>query len=193
MDALRVIRDRRQAATLLQGDRPKLLAQLRLPASATLLAKRLELPRQKINYHLRALDQAGLLNLVEERRARNCLERVFQATARTYVISPEILADLGTTPEEVRDRFSSAHLLAMAGRTIRELGALREAAAEAGKPIATLGLETQIRFASAADRAAFAEDLQQAMATLISRYHDETAPNGRSYACQVGMYPSIPD
>jgi hypothetical protein len=49
----------------------------------------LALPRQQVGYHLRALEQAGLVELVEERRKGNCIERIVRAAACSYVISPE--------------------------------------------------------------------------------------------------------
>ena len=73
--ALDVIRRPDSAAALLDPVRQQLLAQLAEPDSAAGLARRLRLPRQRINYHLRALERAGLLELVEERRKGNCIER----------------------------------------------------------------------------------------------------------------------
>ena len=47
----------------------RLLAELAQPASASnTLAARLGLARQKVNYHLRALELHGLVELVAERR-----------------------------------------------------------------------------------------------------------------------------
>ena len=56
------------------------------------------LPRQRLNYHLKALEQCGLLECVEERRKGNCTERILRATAHSFVISPDALGALGPTP-----------------------------------------------------------------------------------------------
>src|ERR687897_3489675 len=96
---LEVVRRPEPAAALLDRTRQKLLAHLAEPDSASGLARRLRLPRQRINYHLRVLESAGLVELVEERRKGNCLERVVRATARSFVISPEALGGLGPTAE----------------------------------------------------------------------------------------------
>ena len=45
-----------------------------------------------------------------------------------------------------------------------------------------------MRFASAAERTAFAEELAQAVAALVSRYHDESAEGGRSHRVVVGLH-----
>ena len=139
----------------------------------------------------RALEQAGLLRQVAQRQARNCIERVVQATAYRYVISPEVLADLGKDLAEAVDRFSSAYLVSLAGRTIRELGALREAAQVAGKSLATLSMEADIRFADAADRNRFAEELAGAFAGLIQKYHRPESSQGRLFRFVVGGYPAL--
>jgi DNA-binding transcriptional ArsR family regulator len=189
MEAVQVISEKERAQTLLQGDRSQLLARLREPGSATTLAKDLGIPRQKVNYHLRELEKAGLVELVEERRARNCLERVVQATARVYVISPEILDELGESRDEQRDTFSADYLIAGAARTIQELGALQAAAKGVKKRLATLSLESDVRFASAADRNAFSEELTTLVAQLIAKYHDASASRGRDYRFKTGIYP----
>ena len=197
MRSLSVIRDKAQAAVLIQGDRGRLLGLLREPASAAGLAKSIGLPRQKVNYHLRELEKAGLIRLVEERRARNCIERIVQATASAYILSPEIVAELGANPEERRDRFSASYLLSLAARTIREVGALLDRAQSEKKRLATLSLETDIRFATAADRNAFAEELTGLVAQLAARHQDASAPHGRNFRFQVGLYPGptgpVPD
>ena len=72
--------------------RARLLAELAEPGSASTLADQTGLSRQKANYHLRALERHGLVELVEERRKGNCIERVLRATAASYVISPTALS-----------------------------------------------------------------------------------------------------
>jgi DNA-binding transcriptional ArsR family regulator len=179
------------AAALLDPVRQRLLAELREPDSASGLARRLRLPRQRLNYHLRLLESAGLVELVEERRKGNCLERVVRATARAFVISPEVLGPLGLTADTAPDRLSSAYLIAAAGRTIREVGALDDRACREQKRLATLTLEGEVRFATAESRAAFAEELAAAVAGLSAKYHDERAPNGRRFRLLTAVHPAI--
>jgi DNA-binding transcriptional ArsR family regulator len=188
--ALRVVRDSEPAASLLDPVRQRLLAELRQPDSASGLARRLRLPRQRLNYHLRVLESAGLVELVEERRKGNCLERVVRATARAFVISPEALGPLDLPVDTSPDRFSSAYLIAVAGRTIREVGALEERAQREQKRLATLTLEGELRFASAESRAAFAEELASAVARLSAKYHDERAPDGRRFRLLAAVHPA---
>jgi DNA-binding transcriptional ArsR family regulator len=188
--SLNVVRTAEAAAVLLDPVRQQLLAHLAEPDSAAGLARRLRLPRQRINYHLRALEDAGLLELVEERRKGNCLERVVRATARAFVISPEALGPLGLTADVAADRFSSAYLIAAAGRAIRDVAALDAGARAAGQRIATLTLEADVRFASAASRAAFAEELAEAVARIAAKYHDARTPGGRRFRLLAAVHPT---
>lgn len=187
---LLTVRNLRQAAALLQPQRLRLLEELRVPDSAAGLARRLGLPRQQLNYHLRELERAGLVELVEERRRGNCVERLVVATARHYVISPEVLGGLGAGFDEVRDHFSSTSLVAVAARAIRELGELRARADDQGKRLVTMTLESELSFASAEARNAFAKELSEAIARLVVRYHDAGADDRHSFRVVVGAYPA---
>lgn len=188
--ALSVLRDSEAAAALLRPDRLRLLRELAEPESASGLARRLNLPRQRVNYHLRELERKGLVRLVEERRKGNCIERVVRASAQAYIVSPEALGALGADPGRVADRQSAAYLVSLAARAIRELGGLTERARKEDKRLATLALDAELRFATAADRSAFAEELTRAVAALVARYHAAGAPAGRSFRLVVGAYPA---
>jgi len=187
---LDVIRSRETAVTLLQPLRQEILESLDEPESASGLARRLGLPRQKVNYHLRELEKDGFVELVEERRRGNCTERVVRATARSYLISPEALGSLGSDPERISDRFSAAYLVATAGQAVRHVGEMQGRAEEAGKRLSTLTLTGEVRFASAEARNAFAEELATALARLVAKHHDESAPGGRRFRFFVGGYPA---
>jgi DNA-binding transcriptional ArsR family regulator len=186
-----VIEDPAAAEVSLDPIRARLLAELAEPGSATTLAARVGLPRQKVNYHLRALEKHGLVELVEERRKGNVTERVLRATAASYVISPLALAAVQPDPERAPDRLSARWLLALASRLVRDVGTLLTGATKAQKRLATFALDGEIRFASAADRAAFAEELAQTVTTLIGRYHDEKAAGGRDHRLIVAIHPTV--
>jgi len=191
-DPVHVVRGAAEAAALLNPDRVRILAALEGPGSASSLAAHVGMTRQRANYHLRELERAGLVELVEERRKGNCTERVLRASARSYLISPEVLGAVGRTPaaEAVQDRFSAAYLITAIARLLRDVALLRHRADRAGKPLATLALETDITFASAADRAAFAEELSGTLAALAAKYHRDQ-PGGRSFRFVIGGYPAI--
>jgi DNA-binding transcriptional ArsR family regulator len=186
-----VIEEPGAAEVALDPIRTRLLALLVEPHSATSLATLVGLPRQKVNYHLKTLEAHGLVELVEERRKGNVNERVMRATAAAFVISPNALAAVAPDPERSPDRLSARWLLAVAARLVKETGQLITGATKAGKPVATFTLDGVVRFASAADRAAFAQELTAAVTALVSRYHDEQAPRGRDHRVIVAIHPRI--
>jgi DNA-binding transcriptional ArsR family regulator len=187
-----VIESAAAAEASLDPVRTRLLAELATPGSATSLALKVGLPRQQVNYHLRTLERHGLVELVEERRRGNMTERVMQATAASYVISPTALAAVEPDPDRAPDRLSAFWMLALAARLVRDVGSLLIGARRAGKRLATFALDGEVRFASAADRAAFAEELSHAVAGLVAKYHDDAAAGGRSHRIVVAIHPSVP-
>jgi DNA-binding transcriptional ArsR family regulator len=188
---LSVIDDPAAAGVSLDPVRARLLAELVEPGSASSLAGRIGLARQKINYHLRTLEQYGLIELVEERRKGNMTERVMQATAASYVISPAALGAVAPDPGRAPDRLSARWLIAVAARTVREVGELLAGATKARWRLATFAIDGEVRFASAADRAALADELARAVTDLVGRYHDESAPDGRRYRVVVAVHPEL--
>lgn len=186
-----VIEDPGAAEVSLDPVRAGLLAELAEPASATTLAARSGLSRQKVNYHLKTLERCGLVELVAERRKGNCTERVLRATAASYVISPAALAAVAPDPSRAPDQLSARWLLALAARLVRDVGALLTGAGRARQRVATFALDGEVRFASAADRAAFAEELASAVTALVGRYHNETADGGRAHRVVVAVHPAL--
>jgi DNA-binding transcriptional ArsR family regulator len=186
---IQVIRDPGAATAALGPMRSRLLAELAEPASAATLATRVGLARQKVNYHLRALEEHGLVRLAEERKWGGLTERLLVATAASYVVSPGALGPVATDPNREIDRLSASYLIALGARLVREVGDLVRRAREAGKRLATLAVDTEIRFRSATERAAFSTELAEAITKLVAKYHDESAPGGRAHRLVVVAHP----
>lgn len=184
-----VIEDPSAAAVALDPVRSRLLAELREPASAAALAQRLGLPRQKVNYHLRTLEQHGLLRVAGEKQWGGLTERQLVATASSYIVSPGALGPAAIDPEREKDRLSAGYLIAVAARLTREVADLVRRAGAARKHLATLSIDTVIRFRSARERAAFTAELTAAITRLAAKYHDETAPGGRPHRLVIMAHP----
>ena len=178
------------AAAILDPVRRKILALLREPGSASSVARALAQPRQRVNYHVRELERAGLVREVGSRPRGSRAERLVQATASHYLIAPDAVGSLAADPAAVPDRFSSTYLVAVAARVIQDVAELRGAADAAGKRLPTLTLQTEVRFAGQSAQQAFGEELAGALAKLIRKYHDADAPGGRSFNFIVGGYPT---
>ena len=190
---LDVINDPASAAMALDPIKRRLLAELATPGSAASLAARVGLTRQKVNYHLRALEEHRLVEPAEERRWGGLTERLMVATAKSYVVSPAALGAIGADPARNNDRLSASYLIALAARIVQEVGGLWRRARESDKRLATLSIDAVIRFKSPADRAAFTNDLTSAIASLAARYHDAKAPRGRPHRLVVASYPAPDD
>jgi len=186
---LQVIDDPAAATVALEPMRSRLLAELATPASAATLATRVGLARQKVNYHLHALEAHGLVRLAEKRRWGGLTERLLVATAASYVVSPSALGPIANDPSREVDRLSASYLIALGARIVREVADLMRRAKDAGKRLATLAVDTEVRFRSPADRAAFSAELTAAITKLVAKYHDASAPGGRAHRLVVVAHP----
>jgi len=196
---LSVVREASQAAALLYHPlRLRILAALLEPDSATGVARRMNLPRQTVNYHVRELARAGLLTRAGRRRRRHLYEQRYVATARGYVLSPELLGKLAADPAQVADTLSARYLLGLASKVQSEVMRAADLATAAGKRLVMLSMNRELRFVSPEQRAAFAEDLQRAILEVTARHSaplakaDGSAGDGRPYRLVVGCYPIPP-
>jgi DNA-binding transcriptional ArsR family regulator len=184
-----VIDDPAAAAAALDPIRSRLLSEMAKPVSAATLAARLGIARQKVNYHLRALESHGLVRMAETRRWGGLTERRLVASAASYVVGPRALGPVAADPGRNADRLSASYLVSLAARIIREVSALVRRSSELDKRLPTLSIDATIRFRSAAERAAFSRDLAEAVQSLAARYHDESHPSGRAHRLVVVAHP----
>jgi DNA-binding IclR family transcriptional regulator len=182
----------RVAVLLAHPLRLRILAGAREPASATQIAQRLKLPRQKVNYHVRELARARFLRRAGQARKRNMIEQRWVATAAFYALSPELLGDLQANPAAIADAFSAQYLLALASRSQAEVTRAAASAAAQGKRLSTLAIDCEFRFESAVQRAAFARALTESVTALIERHTSPASREGRPYRLIIGCHPIPP-
>jgi DNA-binding transcriptional ArsR family regulator len=163
--------------------RRRLLERLRQPASAAQLAGELDLPRQRVGYHLRLLEQAGLIELVQERQRRGCVERIMRTTAGSFLVDPGVMNVL-----HEGDQFAAEQLVALAAHTVRQVARMRAKADKQGSRLLTFALEAQVRLGKPADLHGFTDALAQAVATVVADFDD---PHGRPFRLVVGGHPQI--
>jgi DNA-binding transcriptional ArsR family regulator len=169
--------------------RRRILSALADPASAAGLAEQLDMPRQKIGYHLRALEGAGLVQPAGERRKRGFTERLFVA-ARDHVLDPALMqAPPDPDAVEAQDRHAAGHLISTASTIVRDVARMRQDAAAEGSRLLTLTVEADVVFAEPADFDAFTEEVSAAVAALARKY---TAPSGRRYRLTAAAHPAVP-
>jgi DNA-binding transcriptional ArsR family regulator len=188
--AVHVIDDGGAATSVLHPLRLQIVRELAEPESAAGLARRIGVPRQQVNYHIRQLEEQGLVKLVGERRVRNCVERLMQAVGRSYMISPAALGELVADPDLIEDKSSAGYLLAVASQTIQELASLQHDPGSSDDDAPTLSLQADIRFESRESQTAFANELTEQVARLVSEYHVGPASKGRLYRVHASAYPA---
>jgi DNA-binding transcriptional ArsR family regulator len=189
MRDVHVIENPAAAAVALDPVRSGLLAELAEPASAATLAHRLGIARQKLNYHLRALESHGLVKVAEKRRWGGLTERLLVATANSYLVSPAAMGAVAADPQRSADHLSASYLIALAARIVREVGSLLRRSEETHKRLATLAIDTEIRFRSPSERAAFTAELSAAITKLAAKYHDAAIPGGRPHRLVIVAHP----
>jgi hypothetical protein len=153
------------------------------------------MPRQVLNYHVKEMARARLLKPAGRQKRRALFEQYYVASAVGYVLSPEIMGGLAAKAAPAQDRFSAGFLMVAANEIHKEVGYAAERAEASGKRLATLGMNSQMRFVSAEQRAQFTEALESAVLTVVERYSSpfrdtEGKPaEGKAYRLVLGCYP----
>ena len=182
---VRVLTDAAAVETALDPIRRSILEALEEPGSATTIAAAVGLTRQKVNYHLKALEAHGLVEPFEQRAWGGITERFVRRAARHLVVAPDVLPAAGIDPDAIADRLSADYLIAVNARTVTEVGSIAAEVVD-GTRLPTLTVDTVIGFQSPDDRAAFAGELQSAITALVARYHHD---DGRPHRLIVSSYP----
>ncbi len=165
--------------------RQQLLAELAEPTSAATLAKRHDMSRQRIGYHMRDLEKAGCITLVEERAQRGLTEKLYQVTPRIYTQAPRDLP-----LRRSQSAFSFARLVHVLGHALSTLARI-STLAKPSQRIATLALDAQLHFENPAQRKAFTEDLLDAVETVIKKHQRPSSESSRSFRLVLGAYPEL--
>ncbi len=167
-----------QAETLLKPRRIELLRLLAEPRSCSELGSKIGEPPQKVYYHVKRLEAAGIVARVGERKVRALTEAVYQARARTYWLSPDIVGHIGT-PERATDELSLGYLLDLVGEVQADIGTL----ASSRRATPSLGMSGEIRLI-AERRDEFLRDLRAALEEVLSRYGGDSGDRFRiALAC----------
>jgi len=168
-----------QAEALLKPRRVEILRRLAEPTTCTQIGKQLGDSPQKVYYHVKQLQTAGLVELVDERRVRGITEGIYRAVAHSYWVSPELVGRIG--PPRESNQFGLGFLLDLSEGLQTDLAGL--AAAEGSPP--TLGISGEVRL-RADQGAAFVEDLQSAFQAVLDRY---SGSEGTPFRLALACYP----
>jgi DNA-binding transcriptional ArsR family regulator len=169
-----------QAEALLKPRRVDLLRRMAEERSCTELAAELGETPQRVYYHVKKLEAAGLVERVRERRVRGIAEGIYRARARAYWLSPRLVGELGG-PRSARDAFSLGFLLDLAEQLAGDVAEL----AQRGTETPSLGLAGEVMLAPDR-RDAFLRDVQSTFEALLERHG---GGEGEPFALALACYP----
>lgn len=157
-----------QAMTLLKPIRLEILQQLGEPRTCPELADFFDETPQKIYYHIKALESAGLVDRIGERRIRGAVEGHYQASARSYWLAPKLVGQIGG-PKQAQDQLSLRVLLDLAEEVHDDIGKLGNRSV-VGQDVPSLSLSAHIHLPNANRRAEFLQELQEVFQNLARKY-----------------------
>jgi DNA-binding transcriptional ArsR family regulator len=190
MSRVEVLDDPDRVAALANPIRVAILEALRAPNSAAGVAREIAETRQKTNYHVKALLDAGLIKSAGERRRGNFVEQLYQSIARSYVVAPEMAWGDDRRSDALRAQLPLEHLVRLGATLQRDAVGLLDRAAFDGEDIPAAAVEASIRFRDDAARAAFMHEYLAAVRPLLKRYG---ARNGEPYRVALAVYPDRSD
>jgi DNA-binding transcriptional ArsR family regulator len=185
-DPVLLVRDAERLGALAHPMRVQILDALREPASAAAVARAIGQARQKVNYHLKELEAAGLVTLVGERRTGNFVESLYQAVARTFLVSPEVAWADGRRSTTLADQHSLGTLVLLGERLQRDAAVLLDRAAFEGEEIASASVVAEACFAGEEDREAFLKEYVRMTAELLEKHGNK---EGAPYRVVLAAYP----
>ncbi len=181
-----IVEEPDQVTALAHPMRVAVLDALREPGSAAGVARTLGETRQKVNYHVRALVDAGLIRLVGERRTGNFVEQLYQSVAGTFVVSPRLAWSDDRRAGALAAQLPLEHLVALGERLQRDAVGLLDRAAFEGDEVPAAAVEAEVAFPDAAARAAFLDDYLAAVTPLLTRHG---ARRGERFRVALAVYP----
>ncbi len=182
---LLVVSDAQKLGLLADSLKSEILREMDRPQTTADLALIMGMPRQKLGYHVRQLEDAGLLVRVGETRRGNCVARKLQSVARHIIVYK-------SDPDAPipQDRFSSSWLVAQCATAIREIGVMSLDADSVGEKLPTMSVDAEIAFDNPQEQQAFAQELSELIAALVDRYGSSSS-DARRFRFFAASYPKL--
>lgn len=181
-----VIDDPEQVAALAHPLRVAILDALREPDSAAGAARTIGDSRQKVNHHVKALLDAGLIRSVGERRSGGFVEQLYQSVADAFMVSSRLAATSERRVDALRQQLPLEHLVELGERVQRDAIELLDRAAFDDEEIPSLAVEAEVRFPNADARSAFMVEYVEALKPLLKKHG---ARKGEAFRVAVAVYP----
>jgi DNA-binding transcriptional ArsR family regulator len=181
-----VLDDPEQVAALAHPLRVAILDALRSPDSAAGVARTIGETRQKVNYHVKALLDAGLVRGVGERRTGNFMEQLYKAVARSFMVSSRLACGGEQRLGALRAQMPLEHLVRLGERIQQDAIELLDRAAFDGEEIPSLSLEADVQFPDQAARSAFLEEYLEMLKPLLKKHGGR---KGDRFRVALAVYP----
>jgi DNA-binding transcriptional ArsR family regulator len=181
-----VLDDADRVAALAHPTRVAILEQMRTPNSAAAVARAIAAPRQRTNYHVKALLEAGLIEPAGERRRGNFVEQLYRSVASTFLVAPQVAWSDDRRVDALRSQLPLEHLVRLGERLQVDATGLLDRAAFDGEEIAAAAVEATAHFADETTRAAFLDEYLAALKPLLKKYG---ARKGDPYRVALAVYP----
>jgi DNA-binding transcriptional ArsR family regulator len=182
-----VVDDPDQVAALAHPVRVAILDALRTPNSSSGVAREIAQPRQRTNYHVRVLLDAGLVRSVGERRRGNFVEQLYESAAGTFVVSPRLTWSGDRRADALRSQLPLERLVEMGEELQRDAAMLLDRAAFDGVEVPCAAVDAAVRFKDEDSRAAFMREYLDAMKPLLKKYGSRT---GDGFRVALVIYPA---
>lgn len=186
MTRVRFVDDVASVQALTHPVRVQILDELREADSAAGVARRIGKSRQSVNYHVKELAGAGLVEPAGERRTGNFVEQLFRSVANSFVVTPRLAWGDQRRVAALHDQLPLEHLVVLGERVQRDASALLDRAAFDGEQIATATVEAEVRFADESARAAFLREYAQVIGPLLVKHGAQV---GAPYRTVLAVYP----
>ncbi|HEX5095295.1 MAG TPA: helix-turn-helix domain-containing protein [Acidimicrobiia bacterium] len=182
-----VIEDPDRIGALAHPTRVAVLDALRSPNTAAGAARALGLTRQAVNYHVKALLDAGLIRLAEERRKGNFIEQVYESVAGAFVVSPRVAWSDRRRADALTRELPLERLVTLGDALQRDAVELLDRAAFDEEDIPCASVDATVHFRDEAARAAFIDEYLTSLRQLVKKYGTR---NGDTYRVAVAVYPN---
>ena len=177
-----------QAAQMLKPMRLDILRLSDQPRTCSELGQILGHAPQKVYYHVKRLEGAGLMERVGERKVRGILEGIYQARARSFWLAPTLVRRLGGL-NAAQDQASLRVLCGHAERMLDDVGHLANRA-DAGAEVPSLSLAAEVELNSPERRAEFLREVQRTFVALAERYGARRgSPPSAPFRLSLACYP----
>lgn len=176
-----------QATCLLNPMRTQILGLLSTPASASEIARNMKEIPQRVNYHLKALEKVGLVQMVGKRHVRNLVEVLYQSVAKSFILADSLGWDAETI-KKIKDQSSLSHLVSLAETIKKDVLILMEKSDDK-QEIPSANLQFQVNLESKEKRNSFVKDYVTAVKELINQYQVAPSETKEVYKVLLTIYP----